>query len=106
MTRIAVLVKMAPDVTQLKIDPATQQPRMEGLPWKVSDFDKNAVEAAVKLKEKGQRTKITAYTSNGGATAANPVKEPFAMGCDRAAVLTGPDGARAGIARMLAAAVT
>src|SRR5690348_16560797 len=62
MTKIAVLVKMAPDVTQLKIDLATQAPKMEGLPWKVSDFDKNAIEAAVKLKEKGQATKVTAYT--------------------------------------------
>lgn len=105
MTRIAVLVKMAPDVTQLKIDPATQQPRMEGLPWKVSDFDKNAVEAAVKLKEKGQATKITAYTYNGGATALNLIKEPLAMGCDEAVVLTGPETDGRGIARVLATAI-
>ena len=84
MTKIAVLVKMAPDVSQLKIDPATQAPRMDGLPWKVSDFDKNAIEAAVKLKEKGQATKITAYTFNGGPNALNLIKEPLAMGCDEA----------------------
>lgn len=105
MTVVAVLVKMAPDVTQLKIDPATQQPRMEGLPWKVSDFDKNAVEAAVKLKEKGQATKVIAYTYNGGATALNLIKEPLAMGCDEAVVLTGPDTDGSGIAKVLAAAV-
>src|SRR5438309_726887 len=105
MATIAVLVKMAPDVTQLKIDPATQSPRMEGLPWKVSDFDKHAVEAAVRLKEKGQATKVTAYTYNGGANAANLIKEPLAMGCDEAVVITGPDTDGAGIARVLAAAV-
>ncbi|MES2155974.1 MAG: electron transfer flavoprotein subunit beta/FixA family protein [bacterium] len=105
MTKIAVLVKMAPDVTQLKIDPATQAPRMEGLPWKVSDFDKNAIEAAVKLKEKGQATKITAYTFNGGPTVLNLIKEPLAMGCDEAVVLTGPDTDGIGIARVLAEAV-
>jgi len=105
MTKIAVLVKMAPDVTQLKIDPATQAPRMEGLPWKVSDFDKNAIEAAVKLKEKGQATKITAYTFNGGPNAMNLIKEPLAMGCDEAVVITGPDTDGIGIARVLAAAV-
>src|SRR5437762_2881068 len=105
MTRITVLVKMAPDVTQLKIDPATQAPRMEGLPWKVSDFDKNAIEAAVKLKEKGQATKITAYTFNGGPNAMNLIKEPLAMGCDEAVVLTGPDTDGIGIARVLAEAV-
>ncbi|MEK6986394.1 MAG: electron transfer flavoprotein subunit beta/FixA family protein [Candidatus Thermoplasmatota archaeon] len=105
MTRIAVLVKMAPDVTQLKIDPATQAPKMEGLPWKVSDFDKNAIEAAVKLKEKGQATKITAYTFNGGPNAMNLIKEPLAMGCDEAVVLTGPETDGIGIARVLAEAV-
>lgn len=105
MTKIAVLVKMAPDVTQLKIDPATQQPRMEGLPWKVSDFDKNAVEAAVALKEKGQATKVTTYTYNGGATVLNLVKEPLAMGCDEAVVISGPETDGRGIAKVLAAAV-
>ncbi len=105
MTRIAVLVKMAPDVTQLKIDPATQAPRMEGLPWKVSDFDKNAIEAAVRLKEKGQATKITAYTFNGGPNAMNLIKEPLAMGCDEAVVITGPDTDGIGIARVLAEAI-
>jgi electron transfer flavoprotein beta subunit len=105
MTKIAVLVKMAPDVTQLKIDPATQAPRMEGLPWKVSDFDKNAIEAAVKLKEKGQATKVTAYTFNGGPNALNLIKEPLAMGCDEAVVVTGPDTDGIGIAKVLAAAI-
>lgn len=105
MTKVAVLVKMAPDVTQLKIDPATQSPRMDGLPWKVSDFDKNAIEAAVKLKEKGQVTKITAYTFNGGPNAVNLIKEPLAMGCDEAVVITGPDTDGIGIARVLAAAI-
>ncbi|MEA3189799.1 MAG: electron transfer flavoprotein beta subunit [Thermoplasmata archaeon] len=105
MTKVAVLVKMAPDVTQLKIDPATQSPKMEGLPWKVSDFDKNAIEAAVKLKEKGQATKVTAYTYNGGPNALNLIKEPLAMGCDEAVVITGPDTDGAGIAKVLAAAI-
>ncbi len=105
MVKIAVLVKMAPDVTQLKIDPTTLAPRMEGLPWKVSDFDKNAIEAAVKLKEKGQATKITAYTFNGGPNALNLIKEPLAMGCDEAVVLTGPDTDGSGIARVLAEAI-
>ncbi|HET6399503.1 MAG TPA: electron transfer flavoprotein subunit beta/FixA family protein [Candidatus Thermoplasmatota archaeon] len=105
MTRIAVLVRMAPDVSQLKIDPATRAPKMEGLPWKVSDFDKNAVEAAVKLKEKGQATKVTCYTYEGGPNAANLVKEPLAMGCDEAVVITGPPMDGRGIAKVLAAAI-
>jgi electron transfer flavoprotein beta subunit len=106
MVKIAVLVKMAPDVTQLKIDPATRAPRMDNLPWKVSDFDKNAIEAAVQLKERVQAAKIVAYTFNGGPNAANLVKEPLAMGCDEAVVISGPDTDGRGIAKVLAAAIT
>ncbi len=105
MTTIAVLVKMAPDVSQLKIDPATQAPKMEGLPWKVSDFDKHAVEAAVKLKEAGQADKIVAYTYNPGPTGGNLIKEPLAMGCDEAVVITGPPTDGAGTSKVLAKAI-
>ncbi len=105
MVSIAVLVKMSPDVSQLKIDPATQEPKLAGLPWKVSDFDKHAVEAAVKLKEAGQATKIVAYTYNPGPNGANLIKEPPAMGCDEAVIVTGPETDGRGVAKVLAAAV-
>ncbi len=105
MVSIAVLVKMSPDVSQLKIDPATQEPKVAGLPWKVSDFDKHAVEAAVKLKEAGQATKIVAYTYNPGPNGANLIKEPLAMGCDEAVVINGPETDGRGIAKVLAAAI-
>lgn len=105
MPQIAVLVKMSPDVSQLKIDPATRQPKLEGLPWKVSDFDKHAVEAAVKLKEAGQADKVVAYTYNPGPNGQNLIKEPLAMGCDEAVIVTGPETDGAGISKALAAAV-
>jgi electron transfer flavoprotein beta subunit len=105
MTTIAVLVKMAPDVTQLKIDAATQMPKMDGLPWKVSDFDKHAVEAAVKLKEAGGVDKIIAYTYNPGPNGGNLIKEPLAMGCDEAVVITGPPTDGTGTAKVLAKAI-
>jgi electron transfer flavoprotein beta subunit len=105
MVSIAVLVKMAPDVSQLKIDPATQAPKLAGLPWKVSDFDKHAIEAAVKLKEAGQAQKIVAYTYNPGPNGANLIKEPLAMGCDEAVIITGPETDGRGVAKALAAAV-
>lgn len=105
MVRIAVLVKMAPDVAQLKVDAATRQPKMEGLPWKVSDFDKHAVEAAVKLKEAGQADAVVAYTYNPGPNGPNLIKEPLAMGCDEAVIVTGPVTDGAGTARVLAAAI-
>ncbi len=105
MTRIAVLVKMAPDVSQLKIDPATQAPKMEGLPWKVSDFDKHAIEAAVKLKEAGQADTIVAYTYNPGPNGPNLIKEPLAMGCDEAVVVLGPPTDGRGTALALSEAI-
>ncbi len=105
MVKAAVLVKMAPDVSQLKIDPATQAPKMDGLPWKVSDFDKHAVEAAVKLKEAGQVDAVIAYTYNPGPTGGNLIKEPLAMGCDEAVVVTGPPTDGSGTAKVLAKAI-
>lgn len=105
MVKAAVLVKMAPDVSQLKIDPATQAPKMEGLPWKVSDFDKHAVEAAVKLKEAGQVESVIAYTYNPGPTGGNLIKEPLAMGCDEAVIVTGPPTDGSGTAKVLAKAI-
>ncbi len=105
MVKAAVLVKMAPDVSQLKIDPATQAPKMDGLPWKVSDFDKHAVEAAVKLKEAGQVESVIAYTYNPGPTGGNLIKEPLAMGCDEAVVVTGPPTDGSGTAKVLAKAI-
>jgi len=105
MVKIAVLVKMSPDVSQLKIDPSTREPRLQGLPWKVSDFDKHAVEAAVRLKEKGQVQKVVAYTYNPGPQGANLIKEPLAMGCDEAVVVSGPETDGAGTAKALAKAI-
>ncbi len=105
MVKIAVLVKMAPDVAQLKIDAATQEPKLDGLPWKVSDFDKHAVEAAVKLKESGQAEAVWAYTYNPGPNGANLIKEPLAMGCDEAVVVTGPETDGRGTSKALAAAI-
>lgn len=105
MTTIAVLVKMAPDVSQLKIDKETRQPKMQGLPWKVSDFDKHAVEAAVKLKEAGQADKVVAFTYNPGSEGKNLIKEPLAMGCDEAVIVTGPPTDGIGTAKVLAKAI-
>ncbi len=52
MKRMLVCVKQAVDVTQLKVDPATRQLVTAGAPKKMSDFDKNALEEAIKIKEK------------------------------------------------------
>lgn len=105
MVQIAVLVKMAPDVQQLKVDPQTGAPKMEGLPWKVSDFDKHAIEAAVRLKEAGQAGKIVAYSYNPGPNGGNLIKEALAMGCDEAVLITGPVTDGGGTSKVLSKAI-
>jgi electron transfer flavoprotein beta subunit len=47
-----VCVKITPDTAQLKADPETGRPRFDLAPLRVSSFDENALEAAVRLREK------------------------------------------------------
>ncbi|MDR3566154.1 MAG: electron transfer flavoprotein subunit beta, partial [Negativicutes bacterium] len=49
---IVVCVKQVPDTTEVKIDPVTNTLIRQGVPSIVNPFDKNAVEAALQLKEK------------------------------------------------------
>lgn len=87
MVTIVTLVKQSPDVEAVRIDPKTGQPDLSGASMKVSDYDKNAVEAAVQLKEKNAGTKVYAL-SLGGAKLPESIKEVLAMGCDEAVMLT------------------
>lgn len=82
MTRIIVCVKQAVDVTQLKIDPATRRPLTENAPRKISDMDKNALEEAVRLKEKHGGEILVLIAGDDGAKTA--LREALAMGADRA----------------------
>jgi electron transfer flavoprotein beta subunit len=76
------------DETELRIDRASGKINFEGAKTKISDDDKNAIEEAVKIKEKFGGT-ITAITV-GQADAKKSVKEALAMGCDRARLLIDP----------------
>ena len=79
MKRIIVCLKQAVDVSQLKVDPATRQLITAGAPRKISDFDKNALEEAIKIKEKVGGIEI--FTLTVGSEDAKPVlREALAMG--------------------------
>lgn len=107
MVTIVTLVKQSPDVEAIRIDARTGKPDMNGVGVKVSDYDKNAVEASVQLKEKNAGTKIIAL-SLGGPKLPESIKEVLAMGCDEAVMLTDPAFNAADTAersRLLAAAV-
>lgn len=86
MKRIVVCLKQAVDVSQLKVDPATRKPLIASAPRKISDFDKNALEEAVRIKEK--MGNIEVFTITVSSEDAKPVlREALAMGADKAYVI-------------------
>ncbi|VBB09455.1 electron transfer flavoprotein beta-subunit signature [Lucifera butyrica] len=83
---IVVCVKQVPDTTEVKIDPETNTLVRQGVPSIVNPFDKNAVEAALQLKEK-HGGKVTVL-SMGPPQAKDALKECLAMGVDEAILLS------------------
>lgn len=85
MTRMIVLLKDIIDLTEMKIDPATRQPRTEGVKRRISELDERALEAALQLKEKGGG-EIVALSMGGGKTRTALLKA-LAMGADSAFIV-------------------
>ncbi len=83
---IVVCVKQVPDTTEVKIDPVTNTLIRQGVPSIVNPFDKNAVEAALQLKEK-HSGKVTVI-SMGPSQAKDALKECLAMGADGAILVS------------------
>ncbi|MDT8421879.1 MAG: electron transfer flavoprotein subunit beta/FixA family protein [Desulfuromonadales bacterium] len=77
---IVVLVKHVVDSTEVRFDKKTGELRLRGLPEKISDYDKHAIEAAVQLKAKLGGT-VTAL-SFGAKDAQKSLKEAVALGAD------------------------
>jgi electron transfer flavoprotein beta subunit len=82
LKRILVCLKQAVDVSQLKVDPATRQLITTGAPRKMSDFDKNALEEAIRIKEKFGGEVVTLTVTPDDAKAV--LREGLAMGADKA----------------------
>jgi electron transfer flavoprotein beta subunit len=78
---IAVLVKHVYDENQLKVDRGSGKISFDGVPGKISDFDRSAVEAALVLKSAGGG-KVTSVTL-GPEEAVKSVREVMAMGVDQ-----------------------
>jgi len=83
---IIVCAKQVVDVSEMKIDSSTNKPILQGVPQKISDIDKNALEEAIKIKEKngGKITVLTVGSSN----AKERIKELLAMGADEGVLVT------------------
>jgi len=88
MPKIMVCIKQALDVTQLKADPATRRLITVDAPRKISDFDKNALEEAIRIKEKfgGEITVVTVSPED----AKMIMREALAMGADKACLISDP----------------
>jgi electron transfer flavoprotein beta subunit len=86
---IIVCAKQVVDVSEMKVDSSTKKPILQGVPQKISDIDKNAMEEAIKIKDK-HGGKITVLTV-GPTDAKERIKELLAMGADEGILVPYPD---------------
>ena len=84
---IIVCMKQIPDLQQIRIK--ERKPILEGAPLIFGDMDKNALEEAVRIKEKLGEGKITALAL-GPAKLKDGIKEALAIGADEAVLLMDP----------------
>jgi len=104
---IVVCVKQIPDLEKIRIKADTREPVLAGVPVRLGDWDKCAVEEAVRLQEQQADVKVTAVAI-GSPKLKDTIKEALAIGADEAVILTdsaffGSD--EAGTARTLAKVV-
>lgn len=83
---IIVCIKQVPDTTEVKIDPKTGRLIREGVPSIINPEDKNAIEEALRIKEKNN-AHITILTM-GPPQAEDALREALAMGADEAILLS------------------
>ncbi|MFC1591031.1 electron transfer flavoprotein subunit beta/FixA family protein [Thermodesulfobacteriota bacterium] len=83
---IVVCVKMVPDTTQVSIDPVTNTLVREGVPFITNPFDTNAVEEAIRLKDK-YGAYVTAV-SMGPPAAESVLRKAISVGADEGILLS------------------
>lgn len=83
---IVVCLKQVPDTAAVKIDPKTGTLIREGVPSIINPEDKNALEAALTLKDT-VGAKVT-IVSMGPPQAQNALREALCMGADEAILIT------------------
>ncbi len=95
--KILVPVKRVADpdnANKMKVSPDGTKVTSEGLEWKINPFDEYAVEAALRLNEKGgsnEKLGETIVVSLGGAEVTQTLRQPLAMGADRAILVAAED---------------
>jgi electron transfer flavoprotein beta subunit len=86
--RIIVCAKHVVDSTEIRWDDERGEVVLRNLPTKISDYDRNALEAAVALKEAGDLVELDVVMV-GGEAALKTLKEAVAMGADRGYLVEG-----------------
>ncbi len=83
---IIVCIKQVPDTTEVRIDPVTNTLIRDGVPSIINPFDENAIEEALRIREKfgGRVTVITM----GPPQAESALKDAYAMGADEVILLS------------------
>ncbi|MEG1555347.1 MAG: electron transfer flavoprotein subunit beta/FixA family protein [Bacteroidales bacterium] len=84
--KIVVCIKQVPDTTEIKINPATGTLIRDGVPSIMNPDDKGGLEMALRLKDQ-YHAHVTVITM-GPPQAEAILREAFAMGVDRAILLT------------------
>ncbi len=85
--KIVVCVKQVPDTNEVKIDPVKGTLIREGVPAILNPDDANALEEALKLKDKYEDVKVTVITM-GIPSSSYMLRECLAMGADEAILVT------------------
>jgi electron transfer flavoprotein beta subunit len=86
---IVVCMKQVVDLEKIRIKATTREPVLGGLPVLFGDFDKNALEEAVRIAERRDDVRITAVAV-GSAKLKNTIKQALAIGADEAVLLIDP----------------
>ncbi len=87
---VIVLIKQIPDIDQMKTNPGTGEPLLQNVPLRMENLSKNAVEAAVRIKEKnGGKVTVLCF---GTDKSTSVMKEAYAMGADEGYLITGYPG--------------
>lgn len=95
---IIVCVKQTVDLQQVRIRKETREPVLENIPLTIGNIDKNALEEAVRIREKVGGKVIA--VSAGSEQLTDTIKEALAMGADEAILIASPEleGAESGVA--------
>lgn len=86
--RIIVCAKHVVDSTEIRWDVERDEIVLRNLPTKISDYDRNALEAAVTLRETGEFVDLDVVMV-GGEPAVKTLKEAVAMGADKGYLVEG-----------------